>query len=343
MTQKEIFFSYSRKDSEFALKLAEDLISNNFKVWIDQLSIPVGERWDKSVGDALQRCDCFIIVLSPTSVISENVLDEVNFGINRGKKIVPVIVKDCEVPFRLERLQYIDFTKHYFEGFQRLLQELDITKGSPSQKKFPSSIKKIVVIAAIFFIIIITGLLIMLTNNERFFDLTIKVTPADSQIAGKITGYIKVRLDSTIRTLPIDSHNKVIFNKINSKYLGTSIIIGSDIPGFEISSKNEIFLVIPDVPSPLIKLTLNKKIDSVLFEGLVYIKNQRKLPLLVKYATLIFSDFDKRTMTDSLGRFRISLPSTNGYNTNFTIFQNGKLLKWGKVILSKNMQITTDE
>jgi hypothetical protein len=50
------FFSYSREDSEFALRLAADLRAAGANVWIDQLDIGPGQRWDRSVQDALENC-----------------------------------------------------------------------------------------------------------------------------------------------------------------------------------------------------------------------------------------------------------------------------------------------
>jgi len=49
------FFSYSREDSEFALRLAEDLKAAGAVVWIDQLDISPSEEWDIAVEEALIR------------------------------------------------------------------------------------------------------------------------------------------------------------------------------------------------------------------------------------------------------------------------------------------------
>ena len=42
----KVFFSYARADAEFVLKLANDLRSAGISLWIDQLDITPGERWD---------------------------------------------------------------------------------------------------------------------------------------------------------------------------------------------------------------------------------------------------------------------------------------------------------
>jgi hypothetical protein len=49
----KIFLSYSRSDTHFALKLIQDLKTKEIEVWIDQLNIQSGSRWDKSIEDAL--------------------------------------------------------------------------------------------------------------------------------------------------------------------------------------------------------------------------------------------------------------------------------------------------
>jgi TIR domain len=77
----KFFLSYARADSEFVLKLAEDLRSNGIDVWLDQLDIPGGARWDDAVEEALHAAPCLLVVLSPTSVASNNVKDEISFGI----------------------------------------------------------------------------------------------------------------------------------------------------------------------------------------------------------------------------------------------------------------------
>jgi hypothetical protein len=42
----DAFVSYAREDGEFALRLAKDLKAAEALVWMDQLDIKPGERWD---------------------------------------------------------------------------------------------------------------------------------------------------------------------------------------------------------------------------------------------------------------------------------------------------------
>src|SRR5215210_6348509 len=110
MPANKTFFSYARSDSNFALKLAKDLREAGINVWIDQLDIPTGLRWDTEIEKALISSDFFLVILTAASVSSDNVLDEISYAIEEGKKVIPLVLNNCNVPMRLKRLQYIDFT-----------------------------------------------------------------------------------------------------------------------------------------------------------------------------------------------------------------------------------------
>jgi uncharacterized protein YecT (DUF1311 family) len=145
------FFSYSRHDSEFTLKLAGDLKSAGANVWLDQLDIAPGQRWDRSVEDALNRCPRMLVVLSESSVDSTNVLDEVSFALERQKTVIPILYRDCVIPFRVRRIQYIDFRTDYAHGLKELLKTLGVEQSasiapaaSAVPKERPSDVSDVV-------------------------------------------------------------------------------------------------------------------------------------------------------------------------------------------------------
>ncbi len=118
------FFSYCRADSEFALKLAEDLKAAGANVWMDQLDIEPGTPWDGAVEEALKGSPRMLVILSPVSASSDNVRDEVSFALSRQKRIIPILYRDCDVPFRLARLQHVDFRIDYARGLKALIRAL---------------------------------------------------------------------------------------------------------------------------------------------------------------------------------------------------------------------------
>jgi hypothetical protein len=125
------FFSYSREDSEFALRLAGDLKAAGANVWLDQLDIRPGDRWDHAVEGALTRFPCLLVILSPASVNSTNVMDEVSFALEEQKTVFPVMYRDCAVPFRLRRVQQVDFTRSLTRGVwtERIPQPDEVHEG----------------------------------------------------------------------------------------------------------------------------------------------------------------------------------------------------------------------
>jgi hypothetical protein len=113
------FVSYSRRDQEFVLRLAGDLRAAGSQIWVDQIDIRPGDHWDRAVEAAVRDCVGMLLILSPSSVASENVMDEVAVALDAGKTIIPVLIKACAPPLRLARLQFIDATSDYAGALRR--------------------------------------------------------------------------------------------------------------------------------------------------------------------------------------------------------------------------------
>ena len=132
------FISYSRVNSEFVVRLARDLKTAGYDVWLDQLDIPKGARWDDAIEAAVERSSTFMIVLAPESIESQNVKDELSYAIDSGKHILPVVIRPCKIPLRLRRFQYVDFTdKPYRESLadiKRLLSNTQRLAKTPPEE-----------------------------------------------------------------------------------------------------------------------------------------------------------------------------------------------------------------
>lgn len=105
-----IFISYSRRDQPFATRLAAHLKEHHFNVWLDVFEIQAGKSWARQIGEALDSSRLLLLVLSPDSLASDNVEDEWNYFLDKHKPIVPILYRPCEIPYRLFKLQYVDFT-----------------------------------------------------------------------------------------------------------------------------------------------------------------------------------------------------------------------------------------
>src|SRR5687768_7146823 len=129
MTQ--IFISYSRKDLQFVEGLASDLKQAGFEVWYDFLRLRGGERWRIEIQNALKASQCVITVLSPDSVDSEWVEREFLFASSLKRGIIPLLLRDCELPLNYMDLNYIDVRgENYRRNFGKILEVLNESTGS---------------------------------------------------------------------------------------------------------------------------------------------------------------------------------------------------------------------
>ena len=135
MATELIFVSYSSKDRPFAINLAKELNSLGANVWIDQLGIKLGENWDNAIENALDNSNTLMLLLSPTSVESQNVQDEVSIAIQENKKLVPILIKECDLPMRWQRRQYADLINNPEKAIGDIVEFLGLDSEATSKLK----------------------------------------------------------------------------------------------------------------------------------------------------------------------------------------------------------------
>ena len=125
-----MFISHSVKDNDFGRKLVQDLrraLESNEAVWFDsEGGLYGGESWWGRIVTVLDKCDVFIIVLSPNSVNSKWVMKELDIAIVEGKRVVPILFRQCDIRADLRAIQNISFLEPipYGAAFNNLLQAL---------------------------------------------------------------------------------------------------------------------------------------------------------------------------------------------------------------------------
>jgi len=135
------FVSYSRRDRNLVLRLVGDLRAAGSQIWVD-LDIRPGDHWDRAVETALRDCVGMLLILSPSSVASENVLDEVTIALEAGKPVIPVRIEPCNLPLRLARVQFIDATSDYAEALKRCSAAM-ITGARKAISLIPSAAREL--------------------------------------------------------------------------------------------------------------------------------------------------------------------------------------------------------
>ncbi|TMI62701.1 MAG: toll/interleukin-1 receptor domain-containing protein [Bacteroidetes bacterium] len=121
MTQnKKVFISYKREEAELAMRLTKELSNDNIHTWIDLINIKPGSHWDNEIEAALREIDILLVILTPASVSSPNVMNEISYALRLKKKVIPLLMEHCEIPLQLSRIQYVDFINSYKNGIEQL-------------------------------------------------------------------------------------------------------------------------------------------------------------------------------------------------------------------------------
>ena len=124
----EVFVSHSHADQPFAERLVGVLRHHRVPFWYSDADIQAAQQWHDEIGRALQRCDWFILVLSPDSVASRWVKRELLYALEQERfdeRIIPLLCRACDseqLSWTLPQLQSIDFGGSFEDGCRELLR-----------------------------------------------------------------------------------------------------------------------------------------------------------------------------------------------------------------------------
>ncbi len=88
-----IFISYSHRNSEIVLPIAEALQKAGFRLWYDG-GIELGTDWSEYIEDHILNCGALLFFLSKDTVESRNCREEFNLAYSENKEILIVYVED---------------------------------------------------------------------------------------------------------------------------------------------------------------------------------------------------------------------------------------------------------
>lgn len=117
---KDIFISYSRKDSEIVKAIYEWLEKAGYKCWLDVDGMFSGVSYKKVIVDAIKRSKVLLFMSSESSNKSRNVVSEVSIAVEYGKKIIPVRL---DMTSYSESIEY-DIINHDYVVYDRSRMEV---------------------------------------------------------------------------------------------------------------------------------------------------------------------------------------------------------------------------
>ncbi|HEY0762656.1 MAG TPA: toll/interleukin-1 receptor domain-containing protein [Pyrinomonadaceae bacterium] len=128
MPPNELFLSYSGLDRTFANSVIGALHHHAIPLWDSETNLVGGQHWHDEVGEAMQRCDWFAVILSPHALASMWVKRELMFALDEPRlenKILPLLYQSCNLrrlSWTLSSVQMVDFTGDFHVGCRELLR-----------------------------------------------------------------------------------------------------------------------------------------------------------------------------------------------------------------------------
>src|SRR5215218_8409074 len=136
----DAFVSYSHKDRQWVVdRLVPPLRAAGLQVLTDMddsflLGAPSVENMERAVRESRHT----LLVLTPNWIESdwgqfEGLLTTTADPAARARKLLPLLVRRCELPARIRFLSYADFTEddHYDSQIRRLIATLQVSGGQP--------------------------------------------------------------------------------------------------------------------------------------------------------------------------------------------------------------------
>ena len=136
---KEVFISYSTKDTEIALALLETLESYGLDCWIAPRNIPKGAQWAEEIDKAIQNARVFVVIVSSHSVESRQVPKEIALAVSSCESIFPFRIDDTGLQgtfrYYLSDYQFTDATSDAKQKMIELAEVICSSLGKPIPEK----------------------------------------------------------------------------------------------------------------------------------------------------------------------------------------------------------------
>ena len=119
LTKPSIFISYSRKNVNFVDRLVRSLEGLGFDCWVDRQDLEGGTIWREKVSLSIRKCQAFVLVISPDSMNSPIVAQEVSLAEFHGRTIIPLMYEVCDLPpgidLQIHKLHWVNFAVNQYD------------------------------------------------------------------------------------------------------------------------------------------------------------------------------------------------------------------------------------
>lgn len=163
-----LFISYSRRQTPFVDRLADELEDMGYSLWLDYQSLVPAKPWKEQIESGIVESDVVLFVVSQESLGSIYVEYEWKHALELQKRIVLVIFEALPLPSELKNCEWVDFRSKYKQRFQELLGVLENPSPvttPPPQKGFRAPL--------MFWIVLLLTALVVIGSIPNWWTLVV--------------------------------------------------------------------------------------------------------------------------------------------------------------------------
>lgn len=139
----DVFLSHNHADKPRVRRLAERLQAAGLRVWFDDWIIQAGDMIALKVDEGLERSRVLLLCVSPAALASGWVALERSTAVHRdpanaGRRFIPLLLGECDLPDTLRRYKYVDFREESEAAFAEVLAGCRVVAEALPPEQLPA-------------------------------------------------------------------------------------------------------------------------------------------------------------------------------------------------------------
>jgi predicted nucleotide-binding protein len=109
-----VFISYARHDLEPVRQVVVALKHLGIETWVYADQLVAGDSWERSIRDALMRAQAILVFITPESMATRYLVQEISLALEHGARIIPVLLRPTpldKLPMNLKCIHWLDATR----------------------------------------------------------------------------------------------------------------------------------------------------------------------------------------------------------------------------------------
>ena len=193
----KLFISYSRAQTPFVDRLADQLEDHGYPLWLDYQNLVPAKPWFQQIASWIDAADIVLLIVSKESVASKNVEPEWKRAVERDKRMILLIFEAVLLPSELQGCEWVDFRTNYQSAVQQLIKQIDVAeppRALPPQSGFKAP--------PVFWVSLLLSVVVAIGSIPAWWTLVLPyvVVPLPLQIYER--NYIFHRVIPTLLVLP---------------------------------------------------------------------------------------------------------------------------------------------